>query len=49
MVTRGEVGGAWVKQVMQIKEDTCDEHWVLYGIIGSLYCTPETNTTLYIN
>ena len=24
------------------KEGTCDEHWVLYGSVESLYCTPET-------
>ena len=29
---------------MAIKEYTClDEHWVLYGSVESLYCTPETN------
>lgn len=37
-------GGGCVKQVMGIKEGTCDEHWVM----ESLYCTPEMNTTLYV-
>lgn len=33
-----------------IKECTYhDEHWVKYGIIESIYCTAETNTTLYVN
>ena len=26
-----------------------DEHWVMYRIVKSLYCTPETNVTLHIN
>ena len=46
MVTREEVGGGWVKQVMGIKDSIChDEHWVtvMYGIVESLYCRPETN------
>ena len=49
MVTRGEVCGGWVKQVMGIKECTCDEHWVMFGIVESLYRVPETNITLYLN
>ena len=50
MVTRGEVGwGRKMKQVMGIKEFTCDEHWVLYGSGESVYCTPEINITLYVN
>ena len=36
-VTRREVGRGWVKQVMGVKEGTCDERGVLYGIVGSLY------------
>ena len=48
-----EVGvgvGGWVKQVMGIKECTCcDKHRVTYESVESLYCTPETNTTLYVN
>ena len=35
-----------VKQVMGIKEGTCNEHEVMFE---SLYDTPETNITLYIN
>ena len=35
--------------MMEIKEGTCDEHWVLYGSVESLYCTPGTNITLYVN
>ena len=35
---------------MGIKEDSCyDKHWVMYGSAESLYCTPETNITLYVN
>ena len=50
MVTTKEVGGGWVKQVMEINESTChDEHWVMYGIVESLYNIPETNITLYVN
>ena len=26
-----------------------DEHWVMYRIVESLYCTLETETTLYVN
>ena len=49
MVTRGEWLGGWVKQVMGIKEGTCDEHWVMYGSDASLNSTPEINSTLYVN
>ena len=34
---------------MGIKEYTRVEHQVMYGSVGSLYCTPETNITLYVN
>lgn len=44
-----EVGEEWVKWVLGIKEGTCDGHWVMYGIVESLYSTTETNTTLYVN
>lgn len=27
----------------------CDEHRVVYRIVKSLYCTPETRITLYVN
>ena len=36
-----EVGGAWARCVMVIKEGTCDEHWVLYVSDESLNSTPE--------
>ena len=40
----------WVKCVMEINEYTYhDEHWEMYRIVESLYCTPETNITLYVN
>ena len=26
-----------------------DEHWIMYTIVESLYCTPETNIALYVN
>ena len=41
-VTRGEV-------CTGIKECTRDEHQVFYGSVESLYCTPGTNITLYLN
>ena len=41
--------GGWVKQAMRIKVCTCDDHCVMYGIVESLYNTPETNITLYVN
>lgn len=31
------------------QEGTCDEAWVLYMSVETLYSTPETNTTLYVN
>ena len=37
------------KQVMGIKEGTCDEHWLLYGSVESLNSIRETDTTLYVN
>ena len=41
--------GGWVKWVIGIKESTCDEHWGLYGSVESLYCTLETNISVYVN
>lgn len=38
-----------MKQVMGMKEGTCDERRVLDRSAESLYCTPETNVTLYVN
>ena len=35
---------------MRIKEcPCCDKHWVMHGIVYSLYRILETNVTLYIN
>ena len=32
------------------QQDTyCDEHWIMYRIVESLYCTSETKVTLRIN
>ena len=33
---------------MGVKEGTC-EHQVLYESVESLYCTLDTNITLYVN
>lgn len=40
----GWVAGEWIYEYTYH-----NEHYVMYGIIGSLYCTTETTTTLYIN
>ena len=32
-----------------MKGCTCDEQWVMYVSFESLYCTPETKITLYVN
>ena len=32
-----------MKQVMGIKEGTCDEHQMSYESVESLYCMPEAN------
>ena len=46
----GGEGGGCVQQVKGIKERTCcDEHQVMYESAESLYCTSETNITLYVN
>ena len=34
---------------METKEGACDEHWVMYGSVESLCCTPKTNITVYVN
>ena len=39
----------WVKQVVGMKEGTSDAPWMMYGSVESLYCTLETNITLYVN
>ena len=39
--------GLWAGWVMGIKEDTCDDHWVLYvSTDESLNPIPETDITL---
>ena len=39
----------WVKEVTEIKEYWYhDEHWVMYRIVESLSCTPETSRTLML-
>ena len=40
-------GGGWARWVTGIKEDTCDEYWVLYVSDESLNSTPETNIDLH--
>lgn len=42
-------GGEWMKgkQVKGIKHSYPDEHGI-YGIVESIYCTCESNKTLYI-
>ena len=37
-----------MKQVMGVKEGTCDEHRVTYGSAESLTSTPKTDITLYV-
>ena len=43
-------GGRWLgtRWVMDIKEGTCDEHWVLNVSDKSLNSTPENSITLYV-
>ena len=48
LVARGEVAGGW-KQITGLAYTYHDEHWVMYRIVESLYCTPETNITLNVN
>ena len=50
MVTREEVGGRIGKtHDWNLGVHLNDEHWVLYGSVESVYSTPETNITLYVN
>ena len=49
MVDTGGEGDGGVKELMKIKEHTCNEHHILYGNVDSLYCIPETDITLYVN
>ena len=50
MVARGEVVGG----MGEIDEEDheypyYDEHWEMYRIVESFYCTLETNITMYVN
>ena len=49
MVIRRDVGRRIGKIGDGIKEGSCDEHWLMYGIFEILYCILETNITLYVN
>ena len=46
MVTGGELGGGWIKELMSNKESICGEHRVLYVSDQSLNSTPETYITV---
>lgn len=39
-------GGGWAKWVMGIKEDTCNEYWILYVSDDLLISVPEAITVL---
>ena len=41
--------GEWAKWARGIKEDTCDEHWVLHVGDESLDSTAELIIALYAN
>lgn len=49
MVTRGEVGGGVGEKAVDEEGTYPDEHWVMSGGAESLYCTPKTSITLYVN
>ena len=50
MVTRGEICGEMGEIDKGDWEYTYhDEHWVMYTIVESLYCTPVPNMGLYVN
>ena len=50
MVARGEVGeGISERDEGEEGYTYPNEHRVMYRIVESLYCTPETNVTLYVN
>ena len=50
MVTRRDMSGGMGTIGDGVKEGTCcDEFWVMYGNVESLYCTLETTVTLYVN
>ena len=47
MVTRGQLGGDGWNKWKGLRSH--DGPWELYGIVESLYRTPETTITLYVN
>ena len=49
MVIRRDVGRRIGKIGDGIKEGTCEEHWAMYGSVGSLYRTPEINIIQSVN
>ena len=40
--------GGWVQYQVDIKEGTCDEHWVLYMSDGSLNSITATNMAVSV-
>lgn len=40
---KGELGEEWVRGDRDSERSSHDEPWVMYTIVGSLYCVPETN------
>lgn len=34
---------------VEVKKCTWEEHTVMYVTVKLLYCTPQTNITLYVN
>ena len=50
MVPRKQMGWEWGKQLMGMKDPLAVmSPKVMYGSDQSLYCTPETHVTLYVN
>ena len=49
MLPDGRWVGEWIKHVMDTKEGTCDEHWVLDVSDKSLKSTSGIDITLYVN
>ena len=47
MDTRGEMGRV-MGEIGDGECSCCDEHWVMYEIVESLYCIPETSITLSV-
>jgi len=36
----------WWNYIIKLNSYTCGEHSIIYRVVGSLCCTPETNVTL---